>query len=262
MILSKVKTNAFRSVAALIFAGLILANPDAVLAQDIEVKGPLESISENEIVVQGVPFAVTANTRIEGDKGVYMRFEDFREGHRVEVEGYRDRDTGMMASKIEWEADEVEAEGRVDSITDNSVTVNGIRFEVDRQTRMEDYLRLSEIREGDMLEVDAIRDGEGRFVAHKMERERSSSNEVKAEGQIEMIDGERLTVNGISFQIGSRTRLDDYQRMDDIRQGDVVEVEGFRNRDGDLVTSKIERDGSSDGPPRGRRGPRGSRGSK
>lgn len=221
---------------------LAFVGSGSAYAQDIEVNGPIESVSDNTIVVHGISFTVMSDTRIEGDKGIYMEFADFREGHRVEIEGYRDHDAGMVASKLEWEADEVEAEGRIDRTTDSSVTVNGIRFDIDRQTRMENGLRFRDLREGDTVEIDGIRDGSDRLVGLEMKRERDTSNEVKVEGQIDTITETSLTVNDISFQLGSRTRLEDYRRLDDIRKGDVIDVDGFRNRDGGLVASKIERE--------------------
>ena len=235
-----IKSLTVPTLASLILLALVGAG--SAYAQDVEVNGPIESVNSNTITVHGISFTVISDTRIEGDKGIYMEFADFRDGHRVEIEGYHDRDAGMVASKLEWEADEVEAEGRIDRITDSDVTVNGIRFDIDRQTRMKKGLRFQDLREGDTVEIDGIRDGSGRFVGLEIERERDASNEVKVEGQIETITETSLTVNGVSFQFGSRTRLEDYRGLDDIRQGDVVDVDGFRNRDGNLVASKIERE--------------------
>lgn len=214
-------------------------------AEEIEVEGRIESLSDNQITVRGTTFRVNSQTEIEGDKGIRLAFSDLRPGDKVEVEGYRDRSDNLIAKEIEWEADDIEVEGQIDSISQSSLTVNGITFQITSRTEFKDDLRFSDLEEGDTVEVDGFRNRSGELVADEIERkdDEEGENEVEVEGVIEALTGDSITVNGFTFLVTSNTEIEDDDRtlsLSDLQEGDGVEVEGYRNASGDLVADEVE----------------------
>jgi len=148
------------------------------------------------------------------------------------------------------EANEVDVDGRIEALGSNSLTVNGFTFLVTDQTEVEGEddrpLSFSDLREGDVVEVEGYRDRNGDLIAYEIEREDDDdddANEMEVKGFIDSINAPELTVNGITFTVTSETEIEDDDRermLTDLQVGDRVEVEGYRNRDGVLIAEEIE----------------------
>jgi len=148
------------------------------------------------------------------------------------------------------EANEVDVDGRIEALGSNSLTVNGFTFLVTDRTEVEGEddrpLSFSDLREGDVVEVEGYRDRNGDLIAYEIEREDDDdddANEMEVKGFIDSINAPELTVNGITFTVTSETEIEDDDRertLTDLQVGDRVEVEGYRNRDGVLIAEEIE----------------------
>jgi hypothetical protein len=68
--------------------------------EDGELSGTVESVGSGRLVVSGKTVTVDASTRILGDKGVALTLADVKVGARVEVEGTRQADGSILATKI------------------------------------------------------------------------------------------------------------------------------------------------------------------
>ncbi len=87
----------------------------------------------------------------------------------------------LVAEKIKRESDdddgdrEVEVEGRIQSITESSLTVKGRTFEVTENTTVkgddDDSLTFTELEEGDYVEVEGYYTDDDVLIAKKIERD-------------------------------------------------------------------------------------------
>lgn len=149
------------------------------------------------------------------------------------------------------EANEVDVDGPIEELESNSLTVNGFTFQVTDRTEVEGEddgpLSFSDLREGDVVEVEGYRDRDGDLVAYEIEREdeeEDDANEVEVTGFIDSISDPEITVNGLTFTVTGETEIGDDNgtlTLADLRVEDRVEVKGYRNRDGILVAEEIER---------------------
>ncbi len=144
-------------------------------------------------------------------------------------------------------ADHVEVEGPIESIDADAVTVRGLTFRITADTEIEGddrEISLGDLLVGDRVEVEGRYDASGDLVARAIEMDddgdRDDDDEVEVEGQIEDLDGDTITVAGLTFVVTADTEVDD-MAFGDLRVGDRVEVEGYY--DGDvLIADEIEGD--------------------
>lgn len=119
--------------------GLLYAEEIEPQDGDAELEGVIDSVNlaDNRIQVSGVTVAISINTLIEDDDDDDVRsrtqdLESLAQGQYVEIEGRQRSDTSggyLEAFKIEREDDdddEFELEGRVDDITDDTLSIMGL----------------------------------------------------------------------------------------------------------------------------------------
>ncbi|HEX9652808.1 MAG TPA: DUF5666 domain-containing protein, partial [bacterium] len=99
-------------------------------ANEVELRGKIESLGVHDLVVNGVTFAVTANTEILGDENQPIAFVDLHVGLLVEVKGFLTEGGTAMAIRIKvageiFDDDEVELTGRIDDIAGETLVVAG-----------------------------------------------------------------------------------------------------------------------------------------
>lgn len=154
--------------------GVVLAEEIEPREANAEVEAIVESIDfeANQMVVGGVRVQITSLTMLIDDNDDRMRFEDFRVGDFIEVEGLETTDsqgTLMVAIKIDRDDDvddEFELEGRV-TATDGSsfIEVLGVRLDIDFNTEVD-----GDVRIGSLVEVEYKRVG-GQYLALEIELE-------------------------------------------------------------------------------------------
>ncbi|NBB86714.1 MAG: hypothetical protein GVY12_10940 [Bacteroidetes bacterium] len=213
--------------------------------QELEFRPSLEVTGD---APKSVEFIVDIDSWFRTSDGTLINPEEGNEGGQFEdlIEENIERSIEAEGD----EANEVDVDGRIEALGSNSLTVNGFTFLVTDRTEVEGEddrpLSFSDLREGDVVEVEGYRDRNGDLIAYEIEREDDGdddANEVEVKGSIDSINDPELTVNGITFTVTSETEIEDDDRtlaLADLSAGDRVEVEGFRDRDGVLIAEEIE----------------------
>lgn len=147
---------------------------------------------------------------------------------------------------------EVEVYGLVEALGSDRVTVSGLTFVVDAQTRLYDRnnqtVPLSTFAVGTFVEAEGRLLGDGTYRAKKikLEDDDGDSGEIEVHGTLQAIDAESMSVAGRRFVTGPSTRyLDDDGdpiSRDAFRVGDLVEAEGYALADGTLRAEKVKLD--------------------
>ena len=132
--------------------------------EEMEAYGTLESMSGDSAVVDGISYMITSQTEVEDEVEV---------GDYVKVEYYENEDGDLILLELEGEDDdqdddedddseEMEAYGTLESITDNSIVIDGVTYLVTEETDLDDDLEVGdqvkikffENEEGDLLLLD------------------------------------------------------------------------------------------------------------
>lgn len=122
---------------------------------DAEVRGAIESIDGDAIVVAGVDVTTTAATSITDEEGDAATFADLEVGQTVEVEGLASGD-GILATKIKIE-DEIVVAGAIRDQTENTLQLAGVTFTIEGHTliigRSNALLTLDDLETGAYVEI-------------------------------------------------------------------------------------------------------------
>ncbi|WP_299793258.1 DUF5666 domain-containing protein [uncultured Shewanella sp.] len=161
----------------------------------VELKGPVNTITDSGFTLVGVAVTVNDQTMFKGAFGEEMERETFFgqlvDGMILEVKVIETGD-GVVAIRVEIEGEHGDGEGgehhmsefrgQVEEILENGLLVSGLRvsftsmthFEVeDSLISMAGFLEIVQI--GDDVEVKGMRDG-GELIAHKVELEDDSDD--------------------------------------------------------------------------------------
>jgi molybdopterin converting factor small subunit len=220
--------------------------------EDFETEGLIESLGDSSLVVNGMTFAVDANTIIVDDDDP-ISFEDLSEGDFVEVYAIILSDSSYLATKIKREDDhgghdgEFETEGLIETLGDSSLVVNGVTFFVNENTEIKDddvQISFGDLNVGDFVEVKAQMQDDSTFLATEIEREDGHDNEFEIEGFIDSKDSSSLVVSGITFNVNDQTEILDHEHnpitFDDLTVGMRVEVHAIIQSDSSLLATKIK----------------------
>ena len=152
--------------------GRVVALTGDVDGGEVEVEGPLEAVADDALTVRGLTFRVTSETELEGDDRD-LPLDALRIGDRIEVEGAYDADGALVASEVEVDEDdgeeEVEVEGRVESVDGDELVVAGLAFLVTADTEFDGADDLDDILVGDLVEIEGTFDADGALVALEVE---------------------------------------------------------------------------------------------
>jgi hypothetical protein len=150
---------------------------------------------------------------------------------------------------------EAEVEGFVEAVGAGRLTVLGLVFVVDGNTRLRDgagrAVPFSAFALGTFVEVEGRPLGDGTFRATEVEIEDEGGDdegglEVEVDGTIQAIDAGSVTVAGRVFATTASTRYLDDDNAPVARSaltvGALVEAEGHQRADGTLVAEKVKLD--------------------
>lgn len=166
-----------------IFKPVIHAERIAVNGEElddgIEVTGSLTALSDTSAAVEGIEFALAAETDIEVEEEDTLAVGQF-----VELEA----DTTRLALEIETEdpEDNAEIKAPIDRINAASLVVLGVTFEVTANTEFEEGLSdLTDLAAGAFVEIEFAYDAEaGTYTALKIESEEDEDeNEAESEDE-------------------------------------------------------------------------------
>lgn len=168
----------------------------------------------------------------------------------------------MVAYKVELEDDgskgyhdddsEVEVKGEVTEVSSESVTVNGITFLLDENTRYE-HGTADNLTVGALVEVEGYPNTNGDLVADEVEFEDYDS-ELEIQGYVSAVGTTddpnvgTIEINGLTFHINSSTIMHDssdahltHFNLASVVEGDLIKVYYFDNN-GALTATKLERE--------------------
>ncbi len=231
---------------------------------EVEVKGLIESLDQNQITVGGVSFLLTSSTIWLDRFGMATSSDAFSVGDCVEVKGFR-QGQDLTAVRVKLDDDcaaqgiqqqEVELKGTIESIDSQSITVRGVTFAITPDTQCLDETGASvdcaSFQPGDFVEVKGIQDGDTlTAVRIKLEELHSggtdgsddSGGEFEFEGIVDQIGDGNITVGGQTWDMSqAQCFIDEHTPVDcsTIQPGDFVEVEGFIDADGNKVATRIK----------------------
>lgn len=209
---------------------------------EVEFTGVIEDLASEQWTVSGVPFAVTADTEIDGDPAI---------GDTVKVHAFLNADELLTAREIEpaqpedndeenrGAAGEIEFSGTVEAITPDSWTVSGTEVLITFATEVK-----GDIVVGDMVKVHARQNEEGDLVAREIEPAEEEAlgdddddmaGEIEFTGIVEAIGASSWTVGGRTVLITVQTEIEP-----GIAVGDEVKVHASPNDSGVLVAREID----------------------
>ncbi|GEM_PF-4114847 len=239
--------------------------PDDLTSQsEVEVKGTVDSLDDQQIVVGGISFLLSPTTLWLDDHGMATSRDYFAAGSCVEVKGYR-QDEDLLAVRVKAEDDcsllgieeeEVELEGTIDSIDETQITVRGVTFSLSPDTICFDENQVEipciDLSPGDFVEVKGVFSPQG-LIAEEVKLDDLSPDAheddvdhgqgIEFEGVVDEVGDGTVTVGG---QIWDTTQaqcyMDDGSSIDcsEIQPGMLVEIEGYQAEDGALVATEVE----------------------
>jgi len=218
---------------------------------EVEVRGVIELLGSNSLIVLKLKFVVDNNTVILDNRNNPIKFTDLRVGQRVEVRADRQVDGSLLATRIKIEDlpdDEVELTGAIESLSRNSLVVLGKTFVVDQNTVVLDNnnnpIGFADLKVGQIVEIRADRQADGTLLATRIKLEDLPDDEVEVTGKISLLDNNSLVVLGLKFVVDANTVvLDDNNnaiKFADLKVGFVVEIRADRQADGSLLATRIK----------------------
>lgn len=188
------------------------------------------------------------------------------EGSSVEVEGNIVNGV-LIASKVQGRDGSIEAQANVSAVdaANGTFTLSigdgTLTFYTDTQTRFEDNVSdtagfgVSDITNGDYLDVEAFEDASGHLIASRVQRESQDDDRLKGPVDTAVEGTNTLTILGISFS----TAGSDFQNTDDsgstsagfyaaVQVGDLVRVTDNNPANGvaDEVEFELEDEAEND----------------
>ncbi len=170
-----------------------------------------------------------------------------------EEDGDDDRSEGSV---------EVEAEGTIEALGDSTLTVNGRTWTIIEETRIfraddEASIPFAELHVDQYVEVEGIERASGERWAKKVkikDEDRGDDgpmdNEVEIEGRIRALGDSTITVRNQTWIVTDSTRIEDEDgaslEFSALREGDFVEIEGYKRGDSSLVAETVEREEEDD----------------
>ncbi len=226
------------------------------LEQDMkmEMEGYVQAKGKDSLVVNNLVFYVNKDTKIKNENGP-AHFEDIQIGNFVEIKARVQDSSKFVALKIkiknedDSDAREIEVKGRINTVTDSSIVVNGQMFMVNAQTEIEgrhdEHLTLSDLKEGMFVKVKAQLQFNFKFIALKIEVEGSfEMNEVEFWGIIDSVGSDYIVMVNHRIQVTDQTEIevndDDDATIADLQPGMRAEIKAQITETGELIALEIE----------------------
>ncbi|NIR50888.1 T9SS type A sorting domain-containing protein [candidate division KSB1 bacterium] len=246
-----VEIKAVRKVGAMLVARQIKV---LVRADDeVEVKGTIESLGEDTLVVLGKTFKVDANTEIVDDDDNPISFAELSVGVFVEVRAVVQADGSLLATRIKIEDEdegEIEIEGIITDIGDTTLTVRGTVVIVTESTVIvdedEQTVAFGDLKVGQRVEIRGVRNPDDTVTATRIElKDRFiGRDKIEITGPVLDIDVDHLTVAAFTFKVDENTTIldekDESIALSDIKLGFIVKVRAEVQTDRTLLATRIK----------------------
>ena len=199
---------------------------------DNEYYGTVDEIHTEYWVIDGLRFELLPKSKIE--KGIKV-------GDFVEVEFVRNASGENYLLEVEFADSEIY--GVVDEIHTDYWIVNGIRFELLPNSKIENGIKV-----GDFVEVEFVRNQAGEYILLDVEHEdaynssdagygynRHGGDDDEMVGFVDEIHSDYWVINGIRFNLLPKSEIER-----GLKVGDFVEVEFFKNCAGEYFLLEVE----------------------
>lgn len=215
---------------------------------ETELFGAVESADSISFNIAGLRIEVDEDTDYDG----FDSLADLTQGREANVEIEAQGDSSLLALEIEIEeeddADEIEISGSITQITEVSVEVGQVVFQIVDSTEIKQdegqLLSADQLYSGLSVEVKGRREADGSITALRIEIEAELDTELEVKGFIEQRIDSLLQVSDIWIRITPNTIIesDDHGVIatDDIEAGWFLEADVLAGLDSVLVAETIE----------------------
>lgn len=224
---------------------------------EIQIKGEIEAIGGDSLVVAGRVFKVNADTEIFDDDGNPITFEELSVGLFVEVRGEAQEDGTFLATRItieeredDEEDEEIEINGVIAAIGDSSLLVQGFTIVVTETTVIlgdeDEAIAFADLRVGQRVEIRGVKNADGTVEALEIHVEDPAPNEgeMQITGPVVRVGEGSIQVVVFAFAVNESTVILDENgnpiSLADIRVGFIVEVKAEVRSDGSLEATRIQ----------------------
>jgi hypothetical protein len=227
-------------------------------AQEVFVlRGMLESVSSDEVVISGRSVAVDSNTQVIGAQGGRINVTELQTGEMVTATVKEDADGNLLAVVIIVQGSdegELEISGLIEQVTDTSLVVNGVTLLIDSGTvirgRHGMTMSPSDLSPGMRVKVRARQQADGSWLAteiriHDPEDGRDGA-ESKMVGTVQEVGANYLVVAGQRFEVDASTSFDGFSSLSELAIGDRVKIEFEMMPNGFFRAREIEREEEDD----------------
>ncbi len=247
----KVEVKAIRLSDGTLVALKIEVKSGSNSMEKVEIKGAIDSIGVNFIVVLNYTIYVDSSTTILDGHYLPITLIDLKKGQIVKVKGYVQADGSILATKIKvkelWMG-HFEIEGAIEAVGVDNFTVQGITFTVDSNTTFYNYdhtmIQFSDLNVGQKVEVKAVKEADGTYRAIRVKVKNPNATHIEVVGPIENITTDSIKVNGTLFFVDSTTVIYDLQdnrvTMAELAVAQIVNVRAIMLNDGTFWAVRIE----------------------
>ena len=210
-------------------------NEDDILVQ---LRGILEEVGENFIILYDRKIQVTPNTEIISSEGEAIEIADLSVGDEVsvELEFTSANSEELRALKIvrfnNDRLEEVLVTGEISELADRQLVVQNLVFSVNEDTRIVglngEELAFNELRVGTLVNVLGQYSADGTLIALLIAAVDDSRGEIAIEGTVEAVNGDSFVVEGVLFLVDNSTvilnELGEVISLSMLQAGQFVEV--------------------------------------
>lgn len=246
-----VEVKAFKDASGLLWAIKIEIEDFENPFNKVIVKGTIDSLGFNFLIVSGKMVIVNDSTEIYGQYHSLLTFDNLQKGQVVKIKGLLQDDGSLLALTIKvkelWSR-YVELEGIIESLDATGFTIQGVYFQVDSNTVFfgDDHqsITFADLNVGDFVEVKALRLKDESLLAIKVQLEDAFKMHLRVTGVIQNVTMDSVRVNNMNFSIDSLTYVynmqDSLVSLADLATGQIVEIKAEIKADGTYHARKIE----------------------
>lgn len=220
----------------------------------IELEGSITALTSNSLTVNGTEVFVDSNTVIFTQYHASIKFSNLNVGDSIEVKATQITGGKYFAIAIKLLTKnsyrEIELEGKIQAITNNSIKVLNVEFFVDNSTiimsRSRGILKLSDLAVGNQVSVRGFLRQDSTYIALmiKIKDEEFDRKELELKGPITEINSNSIVVNNVTFYVDSSTVIFAHEgkmlSFSELNVGDIVEVEAVLQLDGTYKAYRIK----------------------
>lgn len=220
---------------------------------NVEFTGAVQALTANSLKVKNTVVLVDSNTVIFTKNHTTVKLADLKIGDSVSVKATQKSDGSYLAITIELivkdNHQEIEIDGKIQALTNTTVKVSDIIFNVDSSTIIlssaKVLIKFADLKIGNQVSVRGFCRPDSTYLATniKVEAETFVQKELEVEGAITEINSKSFVVNKIKLSVDSSTVVYAHEgtllNFTDLKVGDIVEVKAFMQQDSSFKAVRI-----------------------